>query len=96
MKIEPRGKYAGVKVHLDGEEAEMFLDFVGGAPTPIGANKAVKFASKLGEKIRKLQFEVPTLLKERTEEEVKAALLKDQKKIEEQLKAIETGGDWRF
>lgn len=30
MKLEPRGKYAGVKIHLDGEEVKALLEGVGG------------------------------------------------------------------
>jgi len=99
-KVEPRGKYAGVKVHLDGEESKLFLAFV---KQPEGQHKfhldesdpVIKLVSKLGKKIKKLQFEVPTLLEDRTEEEIKKTLLRDQAKIKEQLDAIEAGQDWK-
>lgn len=92
MKIEARGKYAGVKVHLDGDEAAMFLDFTKGETKKADV---IEFASKLGKKIHKLVGEHPNLLKERTEEEIKASLLSDKEKIENQLHAMSSGEDWK-
>ena len=100
MKIEPRGKYAGVKVHLDGEEGQLFLDFVEKAKGQEKFkldkdDKVIKFASKLGGKIQKLIGEVPNLLEDRTEEQIKEALTGDAEKIEKQLAALEKGKDWK-
>ncbi len=72
IKIEPRGKYAGVKVHLDGEEAKEFLAFAEGVEG-VGTTKktgVLKFACKLGAKINKLVGEVPNLFEDRTEEQI--------------------------
>lgn len=92
MKIEPRGKYAGVKVHLDGDEAEEFLK----AYKKDGLkDKAVEFQVKLGKKISKLLEDVPNLFKDRTEEQIKASMEKDLEKIHQQQKAMGEGKDWK-
>ena len=95
MKIEPRGKYAGVKVHLDGEEAGMFLKWAESAHPFTQPDAIIKFASKLGNKVQKLIKEVPNLLEDRTEEQIKEALTGDAAKIEKQLAALEKGKDWK-
>ena len=95
MKIEPRGKYAGVKVHLDGEEAGIFLKWADGKWSSEPNPTLIQFASKLGGKIQRLIKEVPNLLEDRTEEQIKEALEGDQEKIEKQLKALEKGKDWK-
>ena len=99
MKIEARGKYAGVKVHLDGDEAQQFLDLVRLKGEGKQANKAeeraITFAHKLGKKIDKLIEEVPNLLEDRTEEQIQASMEKDLDKILEQKKAIAAGKDWK-
>lgn len=102
MKIEPRGKYAGVKVHLDGEEAGLFLEWAeeyhSYPQTKLHPDKDVKvinFASKLGGKIQKLVGEMPNLLEDRTEEQIEKSLKGDAEKIEKQLKAIKKGKDWK-
>lgn len=96
--MEPRGKYAGVKIHLDGEEAQSILTIASLAKTDNGpklAVPAINFIIKLGKKIKGLLVEHPNLLEDRTEEEVKEALYKDQDKIEAQLAAMEKGKDWK-
>lgn len=96
MKIEARGKYAGVKVHLDGDEAEVFLDFIKAKGEGEKIQKRIeKFAFKLGGKIEALLEEKPYLLKDRTEEQIEAALTSDAEKIEAQLKVLKKGGDWK-
>lgn len=100
MKIEPRGKYAGVKVHLDGDEAAMFLEWVkNGSKAPIyipaQSEPVITFASKLGGKIQKLISEVPNLLEDRTEEQIKASMEKDLAKIHAQQEAMAKGKDWK-
>ena len=96
MKIEPRGKYAGVKVHLDGDEAEMFLAWAGLKTMVTTQHKEViNFASKLGSKIQRLIEEIPNLLEDRTEEQIQLALTGDAEKIEKQLKALKKGQDWK-
>ena len=95
MKIEPRGKYAGVKVHLDGDEAGAFLKWADGKWSTEPNPSLVKFASKLGGKIQRLIEEIPNLLEDRTEEQIKDALEGDQEKIEKQLAALSGGKDWK-
>ena len=102
MKIEARGKYAGVKVHLDGDEAEWFLGaldvgdkILSTKPLPQVAAESLKFAVKLGRKIAKLVKDVPNLLKDRTEEQITAALTGDQEKIIAQLEALKKGKNWK-
>ena len=95
MKIEPRGKYAGVKVHLDGEEAAMFLEWAEKGIHLGDETNVIKFASKLGGKIQKLVGEMPNLLEDRTEEQIEKSLKGDAEKIEKQLKAIKKGKDWK-
>lgn len=93
MKIEARGKYAGVKVHLDGDEAEMFLAFTAKKIGYDEEARVMKFVSKLGGKIQSLIGEIPNLLEDRTEEQILDALQSDASKIEKQLKALKKGGD---
>ena len=99
MKIEARGKYPGVKVHLDGDEAKEFLNYRLAEKKGIAEGSLLNFpptfAQKLGKKIEKLIEEVPHLLEERTEEQILASMEKDLEKIEEQKKAIAKGKDWK-
>ena len=95
MKIEPRDKYAGVKVHLDGDEAGAFLKWADGKWSDDPNPSLIKFASKLGRKIQRLIEEVPNLLEDRTEDQVKEALEGDAEKISKQLAALSGGKDWK-
>ena len=95
-----------MKVHLDGDECKAILDYclhnTSSAPTLTGVVSSNPLAfpyqhiAKLGKKIKALLAEEPLLLDDRTEEQVQAALLRDQEKITKQLKAMETGKDWKF
>ena len=106
MQVERRPKHAGVKVHLDGDECKAILDYcahnTSSAPTltAVVSSNPLAFPyqhiTKLGKKIKALLAEEPLLLEDRTEEQVQAALLRDQEKITKQLKAMETGKDWKF
>ena len=102
MKIEPRGKYAGVKVHLDGDEAQEFLAWaemcdklLETKKLPETACKVIKFACKLGAKIEKLVGEVPNLFEDRTEEQIQESMKKDLDKILAQQHAMGEGKDWK-
>ena len=97
IKIEARGKYAGVKVHLDGEEAKEFLEYVGASDKQLmkKSEKVLKFASKLGAKIEKLVEEIPNLFEDRTEEQIKESMNKDLEKILAQQHAMGEGKDWK-
>ena len=99
ITIHPRGKYPGVKCHLDGEEAAEFLAYYEANKKGIAEGELLsfppKFASKLGKKIAALIEEVPHLLEERTEEQIQEALKGDQEKIAKQLTALDKGKDWK-
>lgn len=92
MKIESRGKYPGVKVHLDPEECELLMNLaqdVALASAPVKDHIAL--ASKMGKKILALREEEPTLLEERTPEQIKAILAKESEKARLQLEALNKG-----
>ena len=97
MKVESRGKYGGVKVHLDPEECELLIKAVGEGP--FGTSfalplKHVNLALKMGKKIKDLLEENPELLKERTPEQVAAILAKESEKAALQLNAVKAGKNW--
>lgn len=97
MKAEARGKFSGVKIHLDAEECKEILAYYHSAhPVDTFNTASHKFVTKLGKKIKALLVEHPDLLEERTEEQVQAALLRDHGKIEKQLEALANGLDWKF
>lgn len=95
LKIESRGKYAGVKIHLDAKDSQELLDWLKFYETQGNTNVAttpLKFAKAMAKAIKNLLAENPDVLKERTPEQIKKAMLKDKAKIEKQLAA---GGDWK-
>lgn len=98
MKVEPRGKFGGVKIHLDKEEVEVLLTK---APPNISeelSSKAIKLPgvfgliAKMGKKIQALLQENPKLLEDRTDEEVIAILAKESEKSAMQLAIAKAGG----
>ena len=100
MEAEKRGKYAGVKLHLDETESQKLLDWnvkrkAGKVIAETISEEAIEFCKQVAKAIKKLQKEYPDLLKDRTPEEVKAALEKDQAKIVKQLGKMAIGGDWK-
>jgi hypothetical protein len=103
MKIEKRGKYPGVKVHLEKDECEVLLALAANYEiaypkgSPIldgGSHNYISLSAKMGRKIKLLLAEEPNLLTERTEEEVIAALSKESIESAEKLAAIGKGVDW--
>lgn len=88
MKIEPRGKYGGVKVHLDSEECERLID----VPT---VSFTLPFVQSLGSKIKHLMQEEPDLLMDRTQEQIAAILAKESEKAQLQLNQIKSGSQWQ-
>lgn len=97
MKIEKRGKYPGVKVHLEPDEVGAFIklaeDFLKiGRKLHKETVDYFTISVRIGKKILKVQSTEPDLLTERTPEQVKAALLRDKAKIEAQLNA---GEGWK-
>ena len=97
MKIERRGKYPGVKVHLEKGECEMLIKLW---ESMKGINIAasttdIAFLFKLARKVSNLAEEEPTLLEERSEEEILATLSKEAIESDLKLKAIGKGADWK-
>jgi hypothetical protein len=100
MKIEKRGKYPGVKVHLEPDECALL---VGVKSVDMGHQPGVKnpsivaafkFTAKLGEKIRKLQADEPDLLEERTLEQIREELELELRKAKEKLEKLNQGQIW--
>ena len=99
MKIEKRGKYAGVKVHLEPDEVEPFMklfhDFTAiGKPLPTTVTY-FSLALKLGKKIVTLMKEEPSLLLERTPEEITLELENELESATLKLAAIKAGKGWK-
>lgn len=98
MKIEKRGKYPGIKVHLEPDECEPFITLAadhkkaGGetATTPSYYTLAVK----LGKKIAALNTEDPGVFTPRTQEEIKAELEEEMRSSAAKLAAMQNGSDW--
>lgn len=91
MKIEPRGKYPGVKVHLDEKECEAVLTDA----KKTDKKAFLEFGLKLASKIFKLQQEKPNLLDARTDEEIRAELEEERDKAIKKLAAMDEGKDWK-
>ena len=95
-KMERRPKHPGCKLHLDDKETQEFLDWYQKYKDGFEVEgEAFVFTKRIAKSIKKLLAEDSLLLEERTEEQVKEALLKDQKKIVEQLQTMESGADWK-
>ena len=96
MNIERRGKYPGVKIHLDEVETRRVLDVLFG-PGPVGAIQAAnafKIVAKMAKLIEKELVEDPALLDARTEAEILAELLLEREKANEKIARIEAGLMW--
>lgn len=88
MKVEPRGKFGGVKIHLDPEECETLMKSEDFWHPKDEVEKIIKGMRVL---IVKLQKKEPGLLNERTPEQVKAILAKEVEKAKLQLAQVEAG-----
>lgn len=86
MKIERRGKYPGVKLHLDGEECKILMT---------DGLEYCNLLLEVGTAVRYAIANDPTLLEERTEEEIKATLMKEYVESEKKLAHIKDGLDWK-
>lgn len=97
MKAESRGKYSGIKLHLGGLECQELLDWhklyksgnAGISSIPL------TFARNVAKAVKGLLKEHPEMLKDRSGEEVLAALHSDKEKIEQQLAKIAKVKDWK-
>lgn len=99
IKVEARGKYPGVKVHLDREHCEILLALAAdykkaGNDKKQAAPSYFSLAVGIGKKIASLKEEMPNLLEERTEEQIHATLSKELIESQEKLAAIGKGADW--
>ena len=84
MKAESRGKYPGLKLHLDDNECKALL-----------AGDFPKFKEKVTKIIQSELAEKPAMLEARTTAQVVQSLEKDQAKIVQQLAAIKGGKNWK-
>lgn len=102
MKIEPRGKFGGIKVHLDAAETTEFLDrykkhreaILTGQVTQAPQTFNFDFSINLGKRIYKLIKEFPDLLDDKSEEKVKIELLLEKEKSEKKLALLASGQKW--
>ena len=96
MKIEKRGKYPGVKIHLEPDEVavltKLATDFKAIGKPLSDVLDYFTLSVKMGKKILKQVTADPSMLIERTPAQVTEALLRDKAKIEAQLAA---GEGWK-
>lgn len=101
MEIERRGKYPGVKVHLDPEEIEAinkladFLKIIDPVKST-SARPGQKLIIKLDSKIAAQVAEDPTTLAKRTEDEIRATLEKERDSAIKKLAAMDDGKEWHL
>jgi hypothetical protein len=101
MKAEPRGKYAGLKLHLDENECKQVLDWyksgakAGAASIHGVAPFPTQFVMEIAENVSTMLMKSPDMLKARSQAQIVKALKRDYKKISEQLAQIDKGGDWK-
>lgn len=86
MKIEPRGKYAGVKIHLDANETKILLDSQDSC-------EVNEFIFEMRQELRMLYEEHGDhLLKDKTKEEIAAAHKSELHKASKGLKKLKAQG----
>lgn len=100
MKIEKRGKYAGVKVHLEPDEVEPFIQVAKDYAKTVANNIKVQpnyltLSVKLGKKISQLLLEEPDLLKDRTPDQIQHELEVELESAQKKLAAITKGKNWK-
>ena len=86
MKLERRGKYPGVKVHLEPEECSAVTDDVGICCPPI--------IKKLRKLIKRAMKDDPSLFDDRTDDEIREELEVERDKSIEKLEKLNGGGKW--
>lgn len=94
IKVEKRGKYGGVKVHLDGPQCQALLNYILAAPESKEVGVAVAILMETALAIKKLLKKEPDLLKDRTPEEIAAILLKEKEAAELKLERMKNGKEW--
>lgn len=86
MEIERRGKFPGIKVHLDKDEVEMLK-----SPDSQPARNLVM---KLSKKISKQLIEDPSTLQQRSQDEIRTELETERDKAIEKLAKLSAGKQW--
>lgn len=94
LKVETRGKYPGVKVHLDPDDCQSLMEWFEECSTKptLKLGLAGKIAAKMGQKIKDLLVDQPDLFKEKTPEQLAAILIKEAEKPQLQLKHLKATG----
>ncbi len=95
IKVESRGKYAGVKLHLEPDECEVLLKALNQDHHSPLVESVVPLSLKMGKKIKTLLAEDPDLLTDRSPERVAAILVKEVEKASAQLDALRNSSDWK-
>lgn len=97
IKVERRGKYAGVKLHLEPKHCEVFRKWWEQvqAGQDFDTSKIEHLSEKIGALINELFMEDLTLYQDRTEEQVKETLMKEYVESEKKLTHIKEGLDWK-
>lgn len=90
IKCEPRGKFAGIKAHLDEIDCQGLLD----AADESNTIQLIAFAKHVAKLIRKLLKEEPNLLLPRTPDQIEAELVEEQKKASKKLAKAGAGLVW--
>jgi hypothetical protein len=82
MKLQRRGKFSGVKIHLTSDECRTVI---GNTVCVMGDKDLETMIQRLVELVRKAIHKDPTLLEERTPEQIKRALLLEQEKATQRV-----------
>lgn len=93
-KVERRGKYKGVKIHLSDEASQLLIDYVD-IPTVMKQLQIEILCIDIGKKIVALKNEYPNLLVDRTPEEIKTELENEFESAQKKLEAIAAKKDWK-
>ena len=95
MIIEPRGKFGGVKIHLDKEECERLLGKIAKLdPQSLGKGAPIKILVKMGKGIKKLQEQHPDLLQDKSLDQVMATLAEEAEKAQKKLEKLKEDPTW--
>jgi len=96
MKVEPRGKYGGVKVHLDSEEVISFMEALPTAAFDHTHQDSVipTLLYDLFKHTKKLLAETPDLLVDKPPDKVAEVLQYEAEKAAAKLAKLTKGEDW--
>lgn len=97
IKVERRGKYGGVKVHLEPEDCKLLISMheafkaANWSKQPIGYMFLI---NRMGQAISELLVEHPDLFDERTPEQIEEVLKLEKEQAELKLANITKGITW--